>query len=495
MHIRKQNLQILSGKSNGNSYGIKNPRRLVSSPLLIGTFFLTASGVISRLLGFFYRIFLSRTIGAEALGLYHLAFPIIGLMFSVSASGIQTALSRYIAEAVGSASGSPDGEKKARRYLAAGLFYSGLLSLLCCVLLYFFSDRIALYLLGDIRCGQILTILSYSLLPSCIHSCINGYYYGKKKALVPSVCQLAEQLARVAGVYLLYLVTTAQGQSLTAVHAAWGLVIGELCGLLVSVTALSFASGKSRPHSPAGAHRFSGFASRKTARFGGNTKRAETLSLRGALRAVGVMAIPLTANQALIHLCSSVENLLIPLRLQHYGYSSGDAMEMYGVLSGMAISVIFFPGVLTNSLSVLLLPSISEANAQKKEKTIRRTVSLALYGGLSLGFLFTFLFLTTGDYIGNVIFQNALAGVLIRRLSWICPLMYVSGLLNGILHGLGAAKNVLFINLLSSGIRIGIIFLLVPAYGLSAVLWGMLLSQLFAAAAAVFLVYGLLRHG
>lgn len=471
LNIRKQNRQILSK--------VKDPRRLVSSPLFIGTFFLTVSGVISRLLGFFYRIFLSRTIGAEALGLYHLAFPIIGLMFSISSSGIQTALSRYIAEAVGNSIDCREGEKKARRYLAAGLFYSVLLSLLCAILLYFFSDRIALYLLGDIRCGQILMILAYSLLPSSIHSCINGYYYGKKKALVPSVCQLAEQIARVTGVYLLYLIVTEQGKPLTAVHASWGLVIGELCGLLVSVTALSFTSCKAQTYADSCKHR---------------TAASGALSYRSALRLVGVMAIPLTANQALIHLCGSVENLLIPLRLQHYGYSPSEAMEIYGVLSGMAISVIFFPGVVTNSLSVLLLPSISEANAQKKEAKIRRTVSFAIYGGLSLGFLFTFLFLTAGDYIGTEIFQNALAGVLIRRLSWMCPLMYVSSLLNGVLHGLGAAKNVFFINLLSSGIRIGIIFLLVPAYGLPAVLWGMLLSQLFSAVSGIFMVYSQLRH-
>ena len=35
-------------------------------PLITGTILLTAAGLLSRVLGFFYRIFLSRTIGAEA---------------------------------------------------------------------------------------------------------------------------------------------------------------------------------------------------------------------------------------------------------------------------------------------------------------------------------------------------------------------------------------------------------------------------------------------
>jgi stage V sporulation protein B len=447
--------------------------RLVSSPLIVGTFFLTASGIISRILGFFYRIFLSRTIGAEALGLYQLVYPIVSLMFAISAAGFQTAVSRYVAEAVGSSQLAADGEKKAKRYLAAGMFYTILLSLLCGLILYFFSDRIAIYVLGDSRCGRLLTILAYSMLPSGIHSCINGYYYGKKKALVPSVCQLAEQLARVGGVYLLYLIVTEKGQPLTAVHAAWGLVIGELCGLLVCVSSLGLSPRKNDGAAQSG--------------------HGSDLPFPHALSQIGLMAIPLTANQALIHLCSSAENILIPLRLQQYGCSATEALEIYGVFSGMAISVVFFPGVLTNSLSVLLLPSISQAKAENKDNAIRRTVSLSIYGGLALGFLFTFLFLMTGDFIGNVIFGNALAGELIKRLSWICPLMYVYSLLSGVLHGLGAAKQVFFINLLASGIRIGILCFLVPLYGISAILWGMLLSQLFSALAAIFLVEQHLR--
>jgi stage V sporulation protein B len=440
--------------------------RMLSSPLIVGTVFLTASGVLSRILGFFYKIFLSRTIGAEGLGLYQLVFPIVSLMFAISSAGFQTAVSRYVADAIGSSAGRADGEKKAKSYLAAGLFYTTLFSVLCGLILYFFSERIAIYVLGDSRCARLLTILAYAMLPSGIHCCINGYYYGKKKALVPSVCQLAEQLARVGGVYLLYRIVTEQGKPLTAVHASWGLVIGELCGLLVCVSSLAFASGKPGKEARVRLQNSSDFSQ--------------------ALSRIGLMAIPLTANQALLHLCSSAENILIPLKLQQYGCTSAEALEIYGVLSGMAISVVFFPAVLTNSLSVLLLPSISQAKAEHKEKTVRRAISLCIYGGLALGFVFTFLFLVTGDYIGNVIFGNALAGDLIKRLCWICPLMYVYSLLSGVLHGLGAAKQVFFINLLSSGIRIGTLCLLVPLYGIHAILWGMLISQLFSAVAAVF---------
>jgi stage V sporulation protein B len=67
--------------------------------------------------------------------------------------------------------------------------------------------------------------------------------------------------------------------------------------------------------------------------------------------------------------------------------------------------------------------------------------------------------------------------------------MYVYSLLCSVLHGLGRAKSVLWINLLASLIRIGMILFLVPRYGLSALLWGMLISQLFSAVSAIILVH------
>ena len=38
-------------------------------PLITGALILTATGIVTRFIGFFYKIFLSRTIGAEGIGI------------------------------------------------------------------------------------------------------------------------------------------------------------------------------------------------------------------------------------------------------------------------------------------------------------------------------------------------------------------------------------------------------------------------------------------
>ena len=435
------------------------------NPLITGTLLMTAAGVLSRIIGFFYRIFLSRTIGAEALGIYQLIGPVFSLCFALTASSIQTSISKFVGDAIGGCKDSLCGEKKARAFLLLGLVLSCGLSALTGIFMYCNADWIATRFLGEARCAPLLVLLTYSLLPCCIHACINGYYYGKKNAFVPSLCQLIEQIARVGSVWIIFQVTTEKGIPLTAFHAVCGLVIGECFGLLVSMSALL-----QEKRLPRGSY------------------STDSVCNRTMTHAFLAMVIPLTINRLSVAFSTSLENLLIPQKLQLYGYSQADALSVYGILSGMTLSIILFPCVLTNSLSVLLLPAISEAKGRANENQIRRTTKKAIRLGLLLGFAFTILFLFTGDMIGNKLFHNALAGRFICRLAWLCPLMYISSLLSSILHGLGRPKQVLFVNLLACLIRIGMIWFLVPGYGIGAYLWGLLLSQVFASVACMWLL-------
>ena len=63
---------------------------------LKGTLILTCTGLLCRLAGFFYRIFLSHTIGAQGVGIYQLSLPLSALLlfysFDVLASPLFPAL-------------------------------------------------------------------------------------------------------------------------------------------------------------------------------------------------------------------------------------------------------------------------------------------------------------------------------------------------------------------------------------------------------------------
>ena len=44
----------------------------LKNPIITGAFFLTAAGIVTKFIGFFYRIFLSRVFNEESLGIFGL---------------------------------------------------------------------------------------------------------------------------------------------------------------------------------------------------------------------------------------------------------------------------------------------------------------------------------------------------------------------------------------------------------------------------------------
>lgn len=456
--------------------------KLKKHPLILGTFLLTGAGIISRVLGFFYRIFLSRTIGASGLGLYQLIFPIFTVCLAVSASGIQTAISRFVAE-----------EKGGKRYLLSGLFLSVLLSVAFSIAIYILAPWIATDILQEPRTAELLQVMVFALVPACIHSCFNGYYYGKKNSTIPSACQIIEQVARVFGTYLIYQVLVEQGLPLEPIHAVWGLVISELAGLLVNMTA--YLGGKSHvaEGDPLIRRSSTDMPSGTSSKVSGYL-HIYADNLRCTLPPLIAMAFPLSLNHILMTLSHSAEDLLIPQKLMEYGYTADEALGHFGILTGMAMSVIFFPAVITNSLSVLLLPRISEAKARGDNALVLETIKGALCCGVALGSLCTFVFLFSSEWIGAHIFGDALAGFYVQILSILCPFMYTASLLNSIVNGLGYAGSTLICNLSGCLIRIIAIWFYMPTYGMYAYIAAMVLSHIVVMLELLFIILIKYKH-
>ena len=190
--------------------------------LLKGTLLLTGAGFITKIIGFIYRIFLSQTIGAEGMGIYQLIFPIHTLCFALSVGGIQTAISRFTA-----ARASLQDEQGARDIFVLSGILSTAIALIVSLILYDNASWFAVHILLEERCTSLLKLMVFSIPMGTLHSCVNGYYYAKKKMSIPAASQLLEQCARVGVSYGLFLILTEQGLSITPMLAVAGLVGGR----------------------------------------------------------------------------------------------------------------------------------------------------------------------------------------------------------------------------------------------------------------------------
>lgn len=414
---------------------------MLKSTLAKGTIVLTAAGLITRVLGFFYRIWLSDHLGSELLGIYQMIFPISGVCYTIYASGIQTAISKVTAE----------------RRASVSVFFHGLsislfLSLLLSFLLYEGAPFLAARFLFEERTITPLRILSFMFPFSAVSACCNGYYYGKSNSRFPAISQLSEQILRIACAYLI--VFTLHSISFSCELAVLVLVIGEAVSAFISICSLLITECRGKR----------------------NAMRTSSFSKEG-YQSILVLALPLGFHRLIINLLHSFEATLVPFTLQQSGMAKSAAISTYGILNGMAFPFIYFPTALTSSLAVLLLPVVSKAKKEENFSYLRKVIRLSLFFSCFLGAFCTVFFLLTGDMLGNLVFHEPIAGSYLKILAWLCPFLYVSSTLSSILNGLGKVYQTFCISVISLAIKIAILILFVPSYGMVAYFLSLLISQ------------------
>ena len=417
--------------------------------LITGAAILTLAGIATRFIGFFYKIFLSHAIGAEGLGIYQLVFPVYALCFALVVSGIQTAISRCCAAAF--AEKKP---AKARIYFLSGLLFSFSLSFLTAFFVYHYAGFISKFFLKENRCEPLLRLISFSIPLGTLHTCISAWYYSKNHTGIPAFSQLIEQIVRVTSSYILYLIFLEKGLTPSPLLAVAGVLAGEVSSALFSGICILFDFQTIFQNV---SHKYSLLKSGKELVF---------------------LSLPLTANRLLLTILQSTESILIPGKLEYSGLSSSQALSIYGILTGMALPFILFPSAITNSVSTILLPTISGQQALVNIQKIRTATENTIKYCLLLGIFAMGIFFFFGKSLGIVVYGNEDAGTFIQILSFLCPFLYLTGTLSSILNGLGHTGLCFLQNAIGLTIRILFVMFFIPRFGITGYLWGILLSQL-----------------
>lgn len=415
---------------------------------LKGTLILACTGLISRIAGFFYRIFLSYAIGAEGLGLYQLVLPLQGLMAALSYTGIQAALSRLIASRL-----ALQEKKEARFSLVTGtlmaVFFSAAAGFLLFQHAYFFASTI----LKTPQTASLLRITAVSIPLCAIHSCIDSYYYARKKASVPAAVQLSEQAVRIGTTYILYLIFLSEGRPITALIAAGGSLAGEAAASLVSLLVVSFHFGN-HP-----------------------VQEKNPIRIFSLLKDLFTLSFPISLNRILLTLLGSIEAVLIPQMLLRSGMTASDSLKIYGIFTGMALPLLLFPSTLTSSAAVMM-PSIAQLDVLGEQKQIRRVTDQTFFLCMFLGFLCGSGFFLFGPFLGALLFHSQTAGTYIRYLSFICPFLYTNTMLTSILQGLGKPGLCLIHSIAGILIRIFSVIFIIPLTGIRGYFYGFFLGEL-----------------
>jgi len=442
------------------SHNKSNPVTIIrKSNILRGTFILTLSGFTTRFLGFYNRIFLNSLIGSTQLGLYQLVMPIYMVLFAFTSSGIEQALTKLVSESI-----TRKDIITVKMYTHIALRISIILGLLSAVFLYSSADFISVRFLHSPSCKSCLQILSLGVPFMAVKGSIHGFFLGKQQSSIHGISDCIEQLSKISIIYILSSFLIIQ-KNYTASFATYGIVFGEFLSCVYSIV-MYYLQTKKAP--------FQKMPCTFNTQI--NNIHSQTPRNNQALLTFTKTALPFTTNRLFLTLLQSVESILIPYVLLQYYKNSEVSLSIYGLFTGIAFPCIMFPSTITNSLSTMLLPTVSSRKNNTTSLTHLCESSIAFCIRLGLFSMVNCYLL--GPQLGVLLFHNDTIGQYITWLSTLCPFLYAATTLASLLNGLGYATHNLLLSVITTFIRIIFIITTIPQIGIRGYVLGLLVSYM-----------------
>lgn len=403
---------------------------------------LTSSSVLLRLSNIWFRMFICSNIGAAGMGLYQLVLSVFFLGITLCTSGIGLAVTRIVSEGRGT-----------RASIRECAFCALALSLLGAAALFFGADFIASRFIGNASAAMPLKLLAPGLPFIAVCACLKGYFLAIRNTIVPVCSEFLEQFVTIGASLLLFF---HMSNSLNAIML--GSTIGEVADFAF-ILGLYFLFTKKR----------------------GLSKAKST----GIFQNIFHIAGPILCGSFFRSLLSSTENILIPKGLKEYGAGDSGALAQYGVMQGMVMPILFFPYSFLTSLSMLLIPEMAEASADGKQNSIQKVVEKAFRCTLMFSFFICSLLIFFADDLGMLFYKSHEVGNILRIMAPIVPLMYLDSVVDGMLKGLDQQMYSLKYNFSDSIMRVLLIAVFVPMFGLRAYITVLFLSEIYNASLSI----------
>mgnify|MGYP002731520364 FL=1 len=331
----------------------------MANKFISGTLILTLSGFVVKAIGSINWIILSRILGGEGIGIYQMAFPIYLLALDVSSAGLPIAISIITAE------------KAAKEdYAGAQRIFRVSLTMLCITALFlsfvvFFGARFLIdeQIIRESRAYYSLIALAPAIFFTTIIAGYRGYLQGWQQMTPTALSQIVEQLVRVVVMLGFAALLLPYGLDYAAGGASLGAGAGGLAAWLVLIYfyyKLKRSLPKDGPVFP-------------------------QESIRHILKRLIVLAIPISLSSIMLPVVSNLDLLIVPRRLEVAGYSTAQATELFGYLTGMSVPLINLATILTAAMAMSLVPAISHSFTLKETDEIYSRTA----GAMRISFLVT----------------------------------------------------------------------------------------------------------
>ena len=330
--------------------------------LIKGAGILAIGGLITKILGAFYRIPLTSLLKSEGLGVYQTAFPVYCLLLTFSSTGVPSAIAKLVSSGYGE-----------KGVLGKSLSIFIPVGLLGSLLMGIFAFKLS-SLQGNSKAYLAYIFLCPSVFLVSIISCLRGYFQGKLNMFPTAISQVLEQAVKLlAGLLLCSFIDGSY--LLKGGLACLAVTISETITLIYLFIRFKI-DGNPR----------------------GNTF---VLSYK---RLIGIL-LPITLSTLIIPIARVFDSFTIVNLLSVY---TTNATSLYGIYTGSVESVISVPVAICYGVAVSALPQISSALKNGDNKLVNDSVFKAISLSIFLASAFGFALFLFSPLVTKILFSSLL---------------------------------------------------------------------------------------
>lgn len=415
---------------------------MTKQSFLQGTLILIMAGMITRFLGFINRMVLARYLGEEGVGIYMMALPTLFLVMTLTQLGLPVAISKRVAEAE-----ARQDPPKVKKVLTVALIVTGISSVVFTVAMITSAPFIAS--LTDKRTLYPLIAISPILPITAVSAVLKGYFQGKQNMTPQSYALVIEQIIRISSVIFFVKLLLPYGIEFAAAGAMFSVILGELVSLMVMMRI---------------------FKRKKTIRIRSHFF-AYLKGSKSTLKELFSIALPSTGSRLVGSISNFLEPILVAQSLALAGISNNDATKQYGELTGFALPLLFLPTFITNSLSIALVPSISEADAKRQDQLIHYRLHQSIRISFASGAFATILLTLFSVPILTYMYGTGNASKFLVLMAPFYLLLYIQAPLQSALQALDLARPAMWNSLIGAACKFAVLILLAssPRFGIMGV--------------------------
>ncbi len=397
----------------------------------------TIFSVITRALGFFFRIFLSRKLGAEGLGLYQMASSVLGIFMTLVSSGIPLSTAKLVSKYEVN-----NKLKNRNQVVGSALIIAVVVAVISCGLIYILKSVWGI-VLTDSRAVELMIIMIPSIICSAVYAIFRGALWGQNDFFACGLTELIEQIIRFTLTFIMLFSIT--DYFVATKYTAIAFNITCLASAIITIV-LYF-------------------------------KRGRISFSKGEYKNLIKSALPITGVRLANSLVQPLTSILIPTMLVFAGYSTSEAISSYGVIMGMTFPMLFVPMALIGSISMVLVPSISAMATKNDYQSINQNITSSLEVTMFISMLFIPIYLSVGDLIGIILYDNVMSGVLLQ-LAAVCVLpISLCNLTGSILNALNLETKSFINYIIGSVVLFASIIIFTPFVGINSVIISFFLSM------------------